>query len=427
MADMSDWSKKDLDKLFQQGMEQDHFEYNPAAWEQMNALLDQDKRRRRAFIWWWSGAAAALVIAVGLWFLVQNPVLEQTKSTPESSLPQANQRESEEAQMKPDSTDLELKNHQEINKNKNTGTPVKSIIPKKKTPQAKPPVVLLESEPKESPNQKTATIARKSEPDVTPSLEKLNPDPKNNATHQPEIAFVNDDLELLPSLEMEVLESLHKPDHTIYLPEAEASPTDVAKANRSQFVLGLRGAGELTSVGPDDFSRRSWNAGIFAEYRLAGKYSLGLGANFIRNQYRAGAGEYMPEYGFWTRGIAPTSTEGMCDIIELPLQVSFFPKGYRQNGVFFNAGITSYIMLQEDYYYHYDTYEPDLIRWWATDETTEYWFGLAQVSIGYHKIFSKKTSVQFAPYFQLPLSGVGHGHVQLYSIGTSLKFNFHWQ
>lgn len=423
MADMSDWSKKDLDKLFQQGMEQDHFEYNPAAWEQMEALLDRDKRRRRVIIWWWSGAAAALVIAVGLWFLVQHPVLEQTKSTPESSLPQANQSESEEVQMKPDSTDLELKNHQEINKNKNTGTPVKSIVPKKKTPQAKPPVVLLELEPKESPNQRTATIARKSEPDVTPFLKKLNPDPKNNATHPPETSIVNADLALLPSPEMKAVESLNKTDDAIYLPEAP--PIDVASIKRSEFVLGLRGAGELTSVGPGDFSRRSWNAGIFAEYRLAGKYSLGLGANFIRNQYRAGAGEYMPEYGFWTGGIAPASTEGMCDIIELPLQVSFFTRGYHQNGLFFNAGITSYIMLRESYYYHYDTYDPDQLRRWATDETTQYWFGLAQFSMGYHKMLGSKTSLQFSPYLQVPLSGVGHGHVRLYSIGTSLKFNLH--
>ncbi len=404
MADMSDWSKKDLDQLFQQGMEQDHFEYNPAAWEQMEALLERDRRRRRAIIWWWSGAAALLLITVGLWFLVQNPVLEKAKPTTESSLPQATQNEPEETQAEPGSTDLNLKIYQEINKNKNAQTPIKPDVSKDKSRQSKLPVVL-----------------RESEPEVTPFSEKLNSGTKNNATQEPEISLVNAELGLLPALELEVVQSLNK--ITIHLPEAP--PTDVAETIKSEFVLGLRGAGELTSVGPDDFSRRSWNAGIFAEYRLAGKYSLGLGANFIRNQYRAGAGEYVPEYGFWTRGIAPTSTEGMCDIIELPLQMSFFPKGYRQNGVFFNGGITSYIMLREDYYYHYDTYDPDLVRWWATDETTEYWFGIAQFSVGYHKMLGNKTSLQFSPYLQVPLSGVGHGHVRLYSIGTSLKFNLH--
>jgi len=41
---MSEFKNKDLDKLFQQGLEEHNFEYNFSAWTQMESLLDKDEK-----------------------------------------------------------------------------------------------------------------------------------------------------------------------------------------------------------------------------------------------------------------------------------------------------------------------------------------------------------------------------------------------
>jgi len=60
---MSDWTPEDVDALFQEGSERHEFEYNEAAWGQMENLLERRDRRRR-LIWWMIGATLSLLLIV---------------------------------------------------------------------------------------------------------------------------------------------------------------------------------------------------------------------------------------------------------------------------------------------------------------------------------------------------------------------------
>lgn len=42
------------------------FPFDPQAWEQMEAMLDE-KKKRRGFFWWWTGRiAAVLLLSIGM-------------------------------------------------------------------------------------------------------------------------------------------------------------------------------------------------------------------------------------------------------------------------------------------------------------------------------------------------------------------------
>ena len=190
------------------------------------------------------------------------------------------------------------------------------------------------------------------------------------------------------------------------------------------FLLGLMVGAESSFVNIGNLSAVNWHFGGLIEYRFRGKYSVNLGANYSRKSYKAGEGEYVPPIGFWTRAIAPQSTEATTRILQVPILFGFYPKASDQSGFYVQAGLTSYFMLKERYAYNYDLPDPDLRRKWGTKNQFNHWLGIGQLSIGYNLLLGNMTSLQIEPYIQIPFSGVGHGNVKVWSIGLSSKFNF---
>lgn len=68
---MSDMSNRNIDRIFQQSSDNHDFAYNPDAWQQMEALLDDDKKDRK-FIWWLFGIGALLLGAILAFYLLRS-------------------------------------------------------------------------------------------------------------------------------------------------------------------------------------------------------------------------------------------------------------------------------------------------------------------------------------------------------------------
>lgn len=83
------------------------------------------------------------------------------------------------------------------------------------------------------------------------------------------------------------------------------------------------------------------------------------------------------------------------------------------------AGTSTWWMQREDYYYKYARHDPSFIYKWESKEPLTHWLAIAQVSIGAEIKLTQRMSVQADIYSQLPLQGVGHGKLQLYSNGLS--------
>jgi len=194
--------------------------------------------------------------------------------------------------------------------------------------------------------------------------------------------------------------------------------------NRLVFALALGTTWTATRF--SDFGGMGWKGGVQVQYQYGGRLSFGLGALLSRIEYTAGRGEYSPPKGFWTRKIAPRESLGKCTVLEVPVTLGWYPKGYVRSGWFAEGGLVSYLMLRERYYYFYDETDPDLVRMWQGRNENRHWFGIGQFSLGYQQVlFGGKQSLQWAPFVQVPLAGVGHGRVRLDNIGLNLRFNFH--
>jgi len=65
---MPDLPKKEFDELFREGASMQQFEYNEAAWNKMEDMLDNDDKNRRFAIWAFVLVGIVLATMAGLWY-----------------------------------------------------------------------------------------------------------------------------------------------------------------------------------------------------------------------------------------------------------------------------------------------------------------------------------------------------------------------
>lgn len=439
---MPELPKEELDKVFREGAEQYDFPFKPEAWDHMESLLDRDRRRRIAF-WWWLGVLGLLVLIFGsgfFYFLRSDQVDqdEMLKHSPQESI----------VATAPPKTDDQTDNshtrpHPGVSGQQAESTEIaaaKSPEQKERSKENGLPSAEKTSTPPVSPEASGITAAHTIEKDKTasanPNASRLNKEEINPKTDQAPGKIPVPDSELDGSIAGHmanntfVLDSLKQELYLLVLPEMDfdARPqlsavdqTSAQKqaAGRARLIFGATLSPELVSVGTDNFSRLGLKAGLTAEFLYFKRLGISTGVNFLRKSYLAGKGEYHPPYGFWIRKIQPIATDGVCNIIEIPVMMSYYTRGYGRSGWYGSFGASSYIMLKEKYTYEYDVPDTDLIFAWSSKSPTEHWMKLLNFSIGYSAPLSEKLSYRLGVYGQSPLGGVGHGKVHLNSLGVN--------
>lgn len=435
---MPDLPKEELDKVFREGADQYDFPFKPEAWEHMESLLDRDRRRSR-LLWWWLGVLGLLLLSFGLggyFFWGATPegsmpeqVLKHSPENPviEEALPKSEGRQdSLNAQQIPgDGSEKKQVVKNEISQREKAGDPKsqtdqETVLPgapdARTTPNTNDPVTVTHV-PTEKPDQPE---------NVPPSAAEPATNGTDPSATQPEPAEYTD-FGILAPLPSELILILNVPDYLAAdLPDsmAQVNIPEIEPASRSKLVLGLSLSTEVVSVGWDDFSRLGIKGGVVAEYLYFRRLGLRVGANLMRKSYLAGKGEYHPPYGFWTRKIAPIKTDGSCSILEIPVMMTYYTRGYDRPGVFGAFGASSYVMLSEKYEYIYDVPDADLIRDWSSGENLTHWMSMLNFSIGYNGFLSNRFGYRLGLYGQTPLVGVGHGEVKLHSLGLNFILSF---
>jgi hypothetical protein len=445
---MSEESPQDLDKLFQQEPEQYPFGYNEASWQEMEKLLDKDDRRR--FLWWWLGGIGALILVGSIFFFGKN--------------------EMEVVDANLDFDKKEVVENRELNQNQNSETQLSQ--PRDSNKDDQPNSKSSDSKLSDNSNsfsnkiESNSTLNKNLQQDI---YKKTKVDPslifgdvgfrengienivlpesvlgktdtieegvllKNNHSKVEKKDFVNvllqtDSVSLIPMLEI-----LAKRESSVGINLLEKDTTNlqfqkrwihIGDINQKILLLGLTVGGESSETNRNDFSKPNWKFGAQVEYRFFKKYSASVGANFIRKKYGATGDDYNPENGAWLYGVSPSTVDAVCDILEVPVSISFFQYDNSENGFYSRVGLSSFFMLEEHYWYSYDEEIPGQINYWGGENENKHWFAIGEFSIGYQHYLRPKISVQIEPFIQIPLAGIGNGKVKLWSVGLNMKLNF---
>jgi hypothetical protein len=215
-------------------------------------------------------------------------------------------------------------------------------------------------------------------------------------------------------------------DYKLVHPEITGNDDALIPTSRKRFyTLSLLGGIDITSTPQSAWGTPTFTFGASGEYFIGNRWSIGIGANLSTKKYQAKGREYSPPKGFWTNGIVPDSTNAECQVLDVPITASYFQPINDKSNIIISGGVSSWFVLTEEYWYKYKSNNPDLVSWWGGKNENQYWLSIINLSIAYEYNLNKNIGVAFGPYINIPLSGVGHGNVELQSFGFkgALRFN----
>ncbi|MDZ7680261.1 MAG: hypothetical protein U5J63_00785 [Fodinibius sp.] len=199
----------------------------------------------------------------------------------------------------------------------------------------------------------------------------------------------------------------------------------IAQRQKPTFSVGLVGGPDLSTVGGiSSFHKLGYSLGISLEYHISKNLAISAGAHRTKVQYMASGNDYRPPEGYWSYGVVPDQTEGICLLIDIPVSLKYTFKHFQDSRLFASAGLSSYIMLNEDYRFDYDSNQPQLQQRWQERTGTSHWMSNATLSVGYELDISPAVSLRAEPFIKLPLQEVGWGNVNLYSMGSFFSINY---
>jgi hypothetical protein len=204
-------------------------------------------------------------------------------------------------------------------------------------------------------------------------------------------------------------------------------PDIAIKTERSQktgFVASLVASPDFSTAGSGSrFDGTGYKIGLLGEYRISRNIALISGLVISNVYYTAFGREYNPP-DYWNSGIIPDETRALCLILDIPVSLKFDVLNFERSGIYATAGLSSYIMLNEDYRFRYDDNRYDLAEGINIRNGTRHWFNNANLSVGYELDIHPNWSLRVEPFLKIPVSGVGWGDVKLYSAGSFVSVNF---
>lgn len=188
-----------------------------------------------------------------------------------------------------------------------------------------------------------------------------------------------------------------------------------------KFNVSFQVAPDLSAIQLDHFGKAGNMVGLGAEYFILPQVSISSGVFYSYKPYSGESGYHL------NYGKTPSYVIGVCDILDIPLNLRFYAFEGKVQRFFISTGLSSYLMLQEKYeleYYNQDTGEP-YFRNINVQGANQHYFGIVNVSVGYERKLGRQLGIQVEPYFKVPFSGVGEGDVSLKSTGIFVGLKYY--
>ena len=454
---MPDLPKQELDELFREGAGMQQFEYNEAAWDKMETMLDDDDKNRKIGIWLLLLIGVALAVIGGLYY----SSLSDGSSSAEVILASENvifKESSQEAEIAQQVVNAQVENDDIGNKidNDNDVFAIQSVesegigIIKSNTDKQKLTSIALENNAKTTSNTSIITPSESRSTSVTsnrsasayhtPILSNDRVD--ESAIPSSDILVVNQSIDesevgtrelidvrslqhnyqekLIPS-KRDILPKLAPID--VALARQDESAAEKSFANRFSYALFI--APEWSSIGVDGSKKMGYKFGAKVGFQLSDKLELSSGFSLSQKKFNGKGSEFTITEG-WVDNIMPMAMDAKCNIIEIPLDLSYHFNGVGNSGFVMGLGVRSFMLHSEWYGFEYNKlqYRPGLLEEKVMDNQNKNWVGSIELSLGYSKKVNDNLSVQVVPYLQIPIAGIGEGKVDLYSGGVQFAVRF---
>lgn len=444
-------SDSELDSIFREAAEGYKAPNDPSAWKGMSARLDQEAVGTTGSSFWnWKTISTVAVVAtvsvVSTWYVLTNgkdksiksPEIAQNNTVDEKKLPADQPVHTPEAgtgtttltpgPVTPASTAREIQSGRNSGR-KHERTPGAIASNDVEKPGGRERTVTSASERNES--QPTPKIA--GQQDVPDDEIKVAPVAETDQSpvqqHQPENGIAERKSSIHPEMQVTADSTILQQEE---LPvtsdegaakENEEKPEEEKKNFDHAISIKLAVAPDFSSINFFSPDKPGLNYGALIGYSFNKRWSVYTGVISSRKIYTSKDVEssYTSSAGY---PYDINELEGDCRVLDIPVNIyyTFFPE--RSFSIKAGIGISSYLMLSEEYVYHVDNpYGPDTYDQSISHENNE-WFKVMNVSVILQKRLNDRFYLEFEPFLKAPLAGVGEGEVSLVSLGAFFNLRY---
>lgn len=311
--------------------------------------------------------------------------------------------------------------------------------------EAKPPVLIVEhkhaepvpeqkgSEPKRSGSKTISTAKASRVPRGNDLIHEEATSTPAFVSHEHAIAppdssvAITDAPILIKPSAITAIPALHNESRTVAevpldtTPGAEQQTARTTK--RLAFSVTAMAGPEFSSIKSFSGSKGTLNAGVLLNVTMLNKITLSSGLKYGSKSYAASAYNYQLQNP--ARADKIEGIDASCNILEIPVQLSYALLNVNNKQVRVSSGLSSYLMLKEEYNFRYTPqsgYKDYLL---VKNNANQHYFSVLSLSASY-QIKPKSSNFQWSiePYVKLPLGGVGEGNIQLKSTGISLNLTY---
>ncbi len=191
-----------------------------------------------------------------------------------------------------------------------------------------------------------------------------------------------------------------------------------------RVALSFSVSPDLSAIQLADMSQVGMKSGIGLEFFLFRRVSLQTGIVFSHKVYSATEG-YQAPYGYWYYNNKPTRIDATCNVLDIPVNLRYYAFQWEKSRLFVSTGLSSYLMLKEDYQYQYYSYDPKQLASHQARNKNQHYFKVANFSVGFERKLGRLWALQAEPFIKSPMAGVGEGKVKLSTAGIfmTIKYN----
>ena len=201
----------------------------------------------------------------------------------------------------------------------------------------------------------------------------------------------------------------------------ELAPVPTApKEKTKRFYAGIMGGVDATTIKFQKVEGMGYDYGLLLGYAFNTSWSVEAGL-FMDHKTYYSDGKYYKATGIYMPPNSKiTQVDGSCRMFEIPLAIRYNFTSPKKSNWFATAGLSSYLMEEEDYSYLYYYGTSGTYAWHDKyyNQGARHYFSIMHVSGGITRPLGKFADLRIEPYFKIPLTGLGSGKLPLLSTGV---------
>ena len=441
---MSKDQDNELDDFFRKGMEDpvDHNDYREQDWNALEKMLDKGKKRKGIVYWLpvLSGAAALLLLFLGWWAFQPKKVKYNQSSAKSQSGRKQQDNGAIDTPKQPACKSKTGSGDYAQTKETTTGAADSANLTKSTTGSGDyAKITKATTGPADYAKVTKATTgsadyAKNNNHSNQGKNSKLPPDviARNNGSYAGREITDQRSVETLSAVNTGQFfgaVAIGAPSlNTFYITSPVKNPTAKNKteikkqpAFRPQYALTVLAAPDLNGVGSFQQGQVGTNVGLVFSARVLKKLTISTGAIYSDKPYSIASQDYHTPYHF---PVSPQDVSAVCRMLDVPLNVNYQLYDKHKNKLFVGTGLSSYIMLNENYKFNYANsnyyYGKVLPSSYTVPHSDSYFFGVVNLSATYQRQLNSKIALDVQPYYKLPITELGYGQVRLQSTGVAV-------